>query len=297
MRVRETSGPPPSPACEDFRRRGQSASTGGARVVHPNLHLHPHRRRLEEAGEQGVEPLSDGKAALRISGLGVTDESCSFKGGEGFQALTAGDGEGAALVGAADAACAFRDVEDRALRGAERFVAELRVADVGGLDGEQELDGDLVSDEAVMEELRRRARIVASVPGLRPIRPVKRRSELLVEPNQRMYASICCLSSSSERNEPRERTYVLTPSAINRSACALLAMRTSGVPARSAASTRPRCSRVSSRGFAGGLVGLVPPKGPGSIMSVRVHRPADPWPNFPRTALVPEAPERRSAQP
>jgi len=89
----------------------------------------------------------------------------STKGCEGLESFTTRDGERAGLVRAGEAAGALGDVEDGALGGAKRFITELRIADVGGLDGEQELDGDLVCDEAVVRELRRRALVDHALTG------------------------------------------------------------------------------------------------------------------------------------
>ena len=46
----------------------------------------------------------------------------------------------------------FGDVAARALRRAESFVAELRVADAGGLDGNEQLGRDAVRDQAMVRE-------------------------------------------------------------------------------------------------------------------------------------------------
>ena len=87
-----------------------------------------------------------------MSRLGVTDEGGGFEGCEGLEAFTTRDREGTVLVGPAHSSGTFRDIEDRALRGPKGFVPQLRVADVRGLDGEQELDGDVIGDEPVVRE-------------------------------------------------------------------------------------------------------------------------------------------------
>jgi hypothetical protein len=51
------------------------------------------------------------------------------------------------MVRAREAPGAFGDVEHRALGGAKSFVAKLGIADLRGLDGEQKLDSDVISDE------------------------------------------------------------------------------------------------------------------------------------------------------
>ena len=54
---------------------------------------------------------------------------------------------------------------------AKGFVTELRVANVGRLDDEQQLDGNLVGDEAVMRELRRCARVGHALAGAESVTP------------------------------------------------------------------------------------------------------------------------------
>jgi len=125
----------------------------------------------EEAGDQGVEALGDGQAGVHVGRLGVTDEAGGFERCEGLEAFSSRDGEGAVLVSAADTTGAFRDVEDRALRGTEGFVPQLRVTNVRGLDGEQELDGDVIGDEPVVRELRRRVLVGHAPSGAGSVTP------------------------------------------------------------------------------------------------------------------------------
>jgi len=99
--------------------------------------------------------VGDGKAPFYVGGVGIAEERGGLEGSERFEAFAASDGEGASLVGASDAACALCDVEHGAFGCAEGLVAELRVTDLGGLDGEQELYGDLVSDETMVRKPRR----------------------------------------------------------------------------------------------------------------------------------------------
>jgi hypothetical protein len=66
--------------------------------------------------------------------------------------LGASDREGASLVTARDPARSFHAVEAGALGGAERLVAQLRVANRGAPHREQELHGDSVSVELVVRE-------------------------------------------------------------------------------------------------------------------------------------------------
>ena len=100
---------------------------------------------------------------MDVGGVGVPCECGDLKGGEGLDAFAAGDGEGPGLVGAGEAPCAFGDVAADALGGAERLVAELRIADLSGLDEEQELHGDVEGSEPMMWELRR-SRLVGHAP-------------------------------------------------------------------------------------------------------------------------------------
>jgi len=82
--------------------------------------------------------------------VGIPGECRGLERREGFESLAARDGEGPCLVGAGEAAGAVGDVAARALGGAPCLVAELGVADVRGLDREQQLDRDVKRDELVM---------------------------------------------------------------------------------------------------------------------------------------------------
>jgi hypothetical protein len=110
-----------------------------------------------ETSKEGVQTVSDREAPLHVGVVRVAEQGRGLEGREGFESFASGDREGAALVGGADAPGAFGDVEHGALRRAESLVAKLGVADPRGLDGQQKLDGNLVSDETVMSELRRSA--------------------------------------------------------------------------------------------------------------------------------------------
>ena len=67
-------------------------------------------------------------------------------------------------------------------------------------------------------------------------------------------------------------SYVLTPSAIRRSACARRAMRSSVFPGRIAASTAARSLRDRASGFVGGPGRSRPSHGPESIMPSRISQ-------------------------
>ena len=109
-------------------------------------------RSPDESGEERDEPIGDGDAALGRDGIGISAERCDLHRCNGLDRFSARYGESASLVCAGDAPGAFGGVEAGALGGACSFVAELGIADVGGLDGEQELDGDAIGDELVVRK-------------------------------------------------------------------------------------------------------------------------------------------------
>ncbi len=91
----------------------------------------------DEASEQRIEPRAEGEAGCQVSPLGVADRNGRFEARIGFDAFPSSDDESACLVGAGPSAGPFCDIATCALRGAEGFVAELRIADIGGLDGNE----------------------------------------------------------------------------------------------------------------------------------------------------------------
>src|SRR5690606_5290079 len=91
-------------------------------------------------------------------GVGVADDGGDLEGGEGLEGLAARDGEGAALVGSGDATCSLGDVAADGFCGAQARVPELGVADACGLEGDEQLDGDVEGGEPMMRELERAGR-------------------------------------------------------------------------------------------------------------------------------------------
>ncbi len=109
----------------------------------------------DETGEQSIEASGQREARRHVILLSVANRRGRLKGRVRFDTFSAGDGERACLVGPREPPGPFRDVAARALRSAESFVAELRVLDADGLDGNEELDRDVVRDEPMMGKLGR----------------------------------------------------------------------------------------------------------------------------------------------
>ena len=82
--------------------------------------------------------------------VGVPEQRGRLERCKGLEAFASRDCEGAPFVGEAEASRALGDIEHGALRGTQGFVAKLCVPDLSGLDANQKLDGNLVSDESVM---------------------------------------------------------------------------------------------------------------------------------------------------
>lgn len=118
----------------------------------------------DEAGEEFDDAISEEGATLGDVHVGISRKRGDLDRRGGFDALAARDGEGSRFIGPCHAACAFRAVEARALCGAHRLVAQLRVADVRGFDGLQQLDGSAVREQLVVREPRRRSVRVGHAP-------------------------------------------------------------------------------------------------------------------------------------
>jgi hypothetical protein len=75
-----------------------------------------------------------------------------FDGRAGFGGFPASDDVGASPIRPRGARGAFCDVEASALRCAKGFVLQLAVGDVGGLDGPEHLEGNIVGGQPVVGE-------------------------------------------------------------------------------------------------------------------------------------------------
>jgi hypothetical protein len=92
------------------------------------------------------------RATSAAGGRCVAADGGDLDGRGGLDRLGARDGEGPGLIRAGDPAGALGAVEARALGGAERLVAELRVADGAAEDGEEQVLRDTVGEELVVRE-------------------------------------------------------------------------------------------------------------------------------------------------
>ena len=115
----------------------------------------------DQACEERNEAVTEQDATLRVLGRRVTGVGRDLDGGDGFAAR---DSEDPCLVRERRSAGSFGAVEARALGGPHSLVAELRVADVRRLHGEEKLDGDAVHDELVVRKERsvRLVRVVSA---------------------------------------------------------------------------------------------------------------------------------------